>query len=33
MTVTVDGEERSDLMIPLTDDHREHLVEVVLRAD
>jgi cyclic beta-1,2-glucan synthetase len=32
MTVTVDGEERDDQEIPLIDDHREHLVEVVLRA-
>ncbi|MCP5228561.1 MAG: cyclic beta 1-2 glucan synthetase [Candidatus Accumulibacter sp.] len=32
MSVTVDGEERSDQTIPLVDDHREHPVEVVLRA-
>ncbi len=32
MTVTVDGEQRNDQKIPLVDDHREHLVEVVLRA-
>ncbi|WP_291988007.1 glucoamylase family protein [Candidatus Accumulibacter sp. ACC007] len=33
MSVTVDGEERNDRKIPLVDDHREHLVEVVLRAE
>jgi cyclic beta-1,2-glucan synthetase len=32
MTVTVDGEERGEQGIHLVDDHREHLVEVVLRA-
>ncbi|WP_291992084.1 glucoamylase family protein [Candidatus Accumulibacter sp. ACC003] len=32
MSVTVDGEQRNDQKIPLADDHREHLVEVRLRA-
>ncbi|MCB1932033.1 MAG: hypothetical protein KDI45_06115 [Candidatus Accumulibacter sp.] len=32
MSVTVDGEERSEQTIPLADDHRQHLAGVVLRA-
>lgn len=32
MSVTLDGEERNDQEIPLVDELREHVVEVVLRA-
>jgi len=33
MSVTVDGVELYDKAIPLVDDHREHVVEVVVHAD
>jgi len=33
MSVTVDGVERNDTAVPLVDDHREHVVEVIVHAD
>jgi hypothetical protein len=33
MTVTLDGIEQRDPVIPLADDHREHAVEVRMAKD